>query len=111
MPRDALVIRQNRSYVLRVTRSNTVEQLDVTPGVGMADRAAGMLFAELGFPEVDATTAEGGTVEANPTAGELCAVEVNGLIRELRADEAHIASEFGVGEITAVEDDFGEVEG
>lgn len=37
VPRDALVIRQNRSYVLRVTRSNTVEQLDVTPGVGMAD--------------------------------------------------------------------------
>jgi RND family efflux transporter MFP subunit len=37
VPRDALVIRQNRSYVLRVTRANTVEQLDVTPGVGMAD--------------------------------------------------------------------------
>ncbi|MBV8782795.1 MAG: efflux RND transporter periplasmic adaptor subunit [Gammaproteobacteria bacterium] len=37
VPRDALVIRQNRSYVLRVTRSNTVEQLDVTPGVGIAD--------------------------------------------------------------------------
>jgi multidrug efflux system membrane fusion protein len=37
VPRDALVIRQNRSYVLRVTRSNTVEQLDVTPGVGMDD--------------------------------------------------------------------------
>jgi RND family efflux transporter MFP subunit len=37
VPRDALVIRQNRSYVLRVTRSNTVEQLDVTPGLGMED--------------------------------------------------------------------------
>lgn len=37
VPRDALVIRQNHSYVLRVTRSNTVEQLDVTPGVGMDD--------------------------------------------------------------------------
>jgi multidrug efflux system membrane fusion protein len=37
VPRDALVIRQNRSYVLRVTRSDTVEELDVTPGVGMAD--------------------------------------------------------------------------
>jgi len=37
VPRDALVIRQNHSYVLRVTRSNTVEQLDVTPGAGMAD--------------------------------------------------------------------------
>jgi RND family efflux transporter MFP subunit len=37
VPRDALVIRQNRSYVLRVTRANTVEQLDVTPGVGVAD--------------------------------------------------------------------------
>ena len=37
VPRDALVIRQNHSYVLRVTRANTVEQLDVTPGVGMAD--------------------------------------------------------------------------
>ena len=37
VPRDALVIRQNRSYVLRVTRADTVEQLDVTPGVGMED--------------------------------------------------------------------------
>jgi RND family efflux transporter MFP subunit len=37
VPRDALVIRENHSYVLRVTRANTVEQLDVTPGVGMAD--------------------------------------------------------------------------
>ena len=32
VPRDALVIRQNHSYVLRVTRANTVEQLDVMPG-------------------------------------------------------------------------------
>jgi len=37
VPRDALVIRQNHSYVLRVTRSNTVEQLDVIPGVGIED--------------------------------------------------------------------------
>ena len=37
VPRDALVIRQNHSYVLRVTRANTVEELDVTPGAGMAD--------------------------------------------------------------------------
>jgi RND family efflux transporter MFP subunit len=37
VPRDALVIRQNHSYVLRVTRSNTVEELDVTPGDGVAD--------------------------------------------------------------------------
>jgi membrane fusion protein, multidrug efflux system len=37
VPRDALVIRQNHSYVLRVTRANTVEQLDVTPGAGIAD--------------------------------------------------------------------------
>lgn len=37
VPRDALVIRANHSYVLRVTRADTVEQLDVTPGVGMAD--------------------------------------------------------------------------
>jgi RND family efflux transporter MFP subunit len=37
VPRDALVIRQNHSYVLRVTRANTVEQLDVTPGAGVAD--------------------------------------------------------------------------
>jgi len=37
VPRDALVIRQNHSYVLRVTRSNTVEELDVIPGVGMED--------------------------------------------------------------------------
>jgi RND family efflux transporter MFP subunit len=37
VPRDALVIRPNRSYVLRVTRADTVEELDVTPGVGMAD--------------------------------------------------------------------------
>ena len=37
VPRDALVIRQNHSYVLRVTPANTVEQLDVTPGAGMAD--------------------------------------------------------------------------
>lgn len=37
VPRDALVIRQNHSYVLRVTRADTVEELDVTPGVGLAD--------------------------------------------------------------------------
>jgi hypothetical protein len=37
VPRDALVIRQNRSYVLRVTRAGTVEEIDVTAGVGMAD--------------------------------------------------------------------------
>jgi len=37
VPRDALVIRQNRSYVLRVTRGGTVEELDVTPGVGVDD--------------------------------------------------------------------------
>ena len=37
VPRDALVIRENHSYVLRVTRSGTVERLEVVPGVGMAD--------------------------------------------------------------------------
>jgi RND family efflux transporter MFP subunit len=37
VPRDALVIRQNHSYVLRVTRASTVEELDVTPGAGIAD--------------------------------------------------------------------------
>jgi RND family efflux transporter MFP subunit len=37
VPRDALVIRQNHSYVLRLTRANTVEELDVTPGAGIAD--------------------------------------------------------------------------
>jgi RND family efflux transporter MFP subunit len=37
VPRDALVIRQNHSYVLRVTRTNTVEELDVTPGAGIDD--------------------------------------------------------------------------
>jgi RND family efflux transporter MFP subunit len=37
VPRDALVIRQNRSYVLRVTLANTVEELDVTPGPGSED--------------------------------------------------------------------------
>jgi membrane fusion protein, multidrug efflux system len=37
VPRDALVIRQNHSYVLRVTRADTVEELDVTPGAGVAD--------------------------------------------------------------------------
>jgi len=37
VPRDALMIRQNHSYVLRVTHTNTVEQLDVIPGAGMAD--------------------------------------------------------------------------
>jgi RND family efflux transporter MFP subunit len=37
VPRDALVIRQNHSYVLRVTRAGTVEELDVVPGVGVAD--------------------------------------------------------------------------
>jgi RND family efflux transporter MFP subunit len=37
VPRDALVIRQNRSYVLRVTPTNTVEELDVTPGIAIAD--------------------------------------------------------------------------
>jgi RND family efflux transporter MFP subunit len=37
VPRDALVIRQNHSYVLRVTHSDTVEELDVIPGVGIED--------------------------------------------------------------------------
>jgi RND family efflux transporter MFP subunit len=37
VPRDALVIRQNHAYVLRLTRSDTVEELDVTPGAGIAD--------------------------------------------------------------------------
>ena len=37
VPRDALVIRQNHSYVLRLTRANTVEELDVTPGAGFGD--------------------------------------------------------------------------
>jgi RND family efflux transporter MFP subunit len=37
VPRDALVIRQNHSYVLRLTRTDTVEELDVTPGAGIAD--------------------------------------------------------------------------
>ena len=37
VPRGALVIRQNRSYVLRVTRADTFEELDVTPGAGVAD--------------------------------------------------------------------------
>jgi len=37
VPRDALVIRQNHSYVLRVTRTDTVEELDVIPGEGVAD--------------------------------------------------------------------------
>ncbi len=37
VPRDALVIRANRSYVLRVTKAGTVEELVVTPGVAMAD--------------------------------------------------------------------------
>jgi RND family efflux transporter MFP subunit len=37
VPRDALVIRQNHSYVLRLTRADTVEELDVTPGPGIAD--------------------------------------------------------------------------
>lgn len=36
-PRDALVFRANRSYVLRVTRAGTVEELDVTPGAAIAD--------------------------------------------------------------------------
>jgi RND family efflux transporter MFP subunit len=37
IPRDALVIRENHSYVLRVSHSNTVEELDVTPGIALAD--------------------------------------------------------------------------
>ena len=37
VPRDALVIRQNHSYVLRVTRAGTVEELDVVPGAGVDD--------------------------------------------------------------------------
>jgi RND family efflux transporter MFP subunit len=37
VPRDALVIRQNHSYVLRVSHANTVEELDVTPGIALAD--------------------------------------------------------------------------
>jgi RND family efflux transporter MFP subunit len=37
IPRDALVIRQNHSYVLRVSRANIVEELDVTPGIVVAD--------------------------------------------------------------------------
>lgn len=38
VPRDALMIRANKSYVLRVTRKNTVEELVVTPGVTVADQ-------------------------------------------------------------------------
>jgi hypothetical protein len=37
IPRDALVIRENHSYVLRVSHGNTVEELDVTPGIALAD--------------------------------------------------------------------------
>jgi multidrug efflux system membrane fusion protein len=37
VPRDALVIRENHSYVLRVSHANTVEELDVTPGIALAD--------------------------------------------------------------------------
>src|SRR3569833_86872 len=37
IPRDASVIRQNHSYVMRVRRANTVEELDVTPGIALAD--------------------------------------------------------------------------
>ena len=37
VPRDVLVIRQNHSYVLRVKRANAVEELDVTPGAGIAN--------------------------------------------------------------------------
>jgi RND family efflux transporter MFP subunit len=37
IPRDALVIRENHSYVLRVSHTNTVEELDVTPGIALAD--------------------------------------------------------------------------
>jgi multidrug efflux pump subunit AcrA (membrane-fusion protein) len=37
VPRDALVIRQNHSYVLRITRAGTVEELDVVPGAGVDD--------------------------------------------------------------------------
>lgn len=36
IPRDALVIRQSRSYVLRVTRDNAVEEIDVTTGAAVA---------------------------------------------------------------------------
>jgi hypothetical protein len=58
-----------------VNGCSEINSLVGDPGVGMAGRAAGTLIAELGFPKVDATTAEGGTVEANPTAGELCGVK------------------------------------
>ena len=37
VPRDALVIRPNHSYVLRITRAGTVEELDVVPGAGVDD--------------------------------------------------------------------------
>lgn len=37
IPRDALVIRENHSYVLRVSHANTVEELDVTPGIALTD--------------------------------------------------------------------------
>jgi RND family efflux transporter MFP subunit len=37
IPRDALVIRENHSYVLRVSHNNTVEELNVTPGIALAD--------------------------------------------------------------------------
>ena len=37
VPRDALVIRQNHAYVLRLPRTDTVAELDVTPGAGIAD--------------------------------------------------------------------------
>jgi multidrug efflux pump subunit AcrA (membrane-fusion protein) len=37
VPRDALVFRTNRRYVLRVNRSNVVEELDVVLGATWSD--------------------------------------------------------------------------
>ena len=37
MPRDALVRRQDRTYVMRVTGDNKAEQVIVTPGTSSGD--------------------------------------------------------------------------
>jgi RND family efflux transporter MFP subunit len=47
VPRDAVVIRQNRQYVLRVTSAGTVEEVNVTPGPVIGDmiQVSGLLDA------------------------------------------------------------------
>lgn len=66
IPRDALVIRQNRSYVMRVTPGNTVEERSVEPG----NASAGTVEIRTGVLAGDRLVVRGaeGLVDGQPVA-------------------------------------------